>query len=322
MDERGSDGWYLLAGVLVAAFVAALGGAALADGWQSQARAVADCESETFGACLGQALLGGPLLLVGVSVAAAAVWLAQRVMGTAHPEWGTVLGTAATTGALLLWEAGHPRWVPPPSDLAALLAGVGVAIGVTVVAVPLPRLLRAALAVALAVPFAVYPNLSRETRRADLADRLDRAGLPLLVSRAEGFAVKTAWANPGRRFVVVTVGRKTDPRTDGTSRDRDVTIRVVPVPADFAPPARCGPTVAELRVPDRAPTPPLDPSCRPVGPDHWTRTEADVEVHLLRRGDALVLVQPDWNASDGDAATVAGSLTEVAPRRLADLAVD
>ncbi|MEV0328424.1 hypothetical protein AB0H63_18550 [Micromonospora echinospora] len=321
MDERGSDRWYLLAGVLVAAFVAALGGAALAHRWQSEARFMATCEPTFIGDCLRWGLL---LLLVGVFLVIAAVWLAQRVMGTANPEWGTVLGTAATTGALLLWEAGHPRWVPPPSDLAALLAGVGVAVGVAVVAAPLPRVLRVVFAVALAVPFAVYPTLSRETRRVDLADRLGRAGVPLLVSRAGGFEVASAGADPERRFVRVTMGRKVDPRTDVTSGDRgrNVSILVVPVPADFAPPARCGPTAAERSAPDRAPAAPADLSCRPVGPDHWTRTEAGDEVHLLRRGDALVLVQPGWNASDRDAATVAGSLTEVDPRRLAELALD
>ncbi|MFI6821893.1 hypothetical protein ACIBJE_13200 [Micromonospora sp. NPDC050187] len=318
MDERGSDGWYLLAGVLVAAFVAALGGAALADGWQNEARALAACKPASL-SCLS---LGYPLLFVGVFVAVAAVWLAQRVMGTAEPEWGTLAGLAATTGALLLWEAGQPRWVPPPTDLAALLAGAGVAVGVAVVAAPLPRVLRVVFVVALAVPFAVYPTLSRETRRADLADRLDRVGLPLLVPRADGFAVDSARADPGRRFVHVTVDRKADPRTDLTSEDRGrtVSILVTPVPADFAPPARCGPAAADLPVPDGAPAPSTDP-CRPVGPDHWTRTEAGDEVHLLRRNDALVLVQPGWNASDRDAATVADSLTEVAPRRLAELAL-
>ncbi|WP_416901165.1 hypothetical protein [Micromonospora echinospora] len=316
MEERGSGGWYLFAGVLVPAFVAALGGAALAHGWQTEARAFAACEPTSFGDCLS---LGFPLLVVGVIAAVAAVWLAQRVLGTARPELGTLAGLAATIGALLLWEAGHPRWTPPSSDLAALLAGVGFAVGVAVVAVPLPRVLRAASVVALAVPFAVYPVLSRETRRADLADRLGQVGLPLLVSQAKGFQVGSAAADPRRRFLTVTVTRPVDPRTDSTSGERSVSILVVPVPAGFAPPARCGPARTDLPAPEGGPAAPAGPPCRPVGPDHWVRTEADDEVHLLRRGDALVLVDSGWRASDEDVAVVAGSLTELTPRRLAEL---
>jgi hypothetical protein len=307
----------LLGGVIVVALVAALGAAALAHGWQDQARSMAGCEPVSFGDCLP---VGIPLLYVGVLVVVAAVWLAQRVMGTVNPEWGTVLGTVATTGGLLLHQAGQPRWEPPPTDLAALLAGVGFAVGVAVAAAPLPRLLRGACAVVLVVPLAVYPVLSRDTRRTHLTDELTRVGLPALVPQADGFAVEAATVHD--RSVTVTVGRRANVRTDVTPADRSVSIVVVPVPAGFAPPARCGPTAAELMLPDEAPHPPASPPCRPAGPDHWVRVEADDEVHLLRRGAALVLVRPGWNASAADTAAVAGSLVEVPPRRLAELAVD
>ncbi|MEV5769075.1 hypothetical protein AB0L34_31585 [Micromonospora sp. NPDC052213] len=244
--------------------------------WQEQARSVADCESDTIGACLG---FGFPVLLVGPLAVTAAVWLVLRAAGVAPALWAAVLGAVATTGAVLLQQAWYPRWTPPPVWLAVLLAVAGFAAGV---AVALPPIVRAGLALALLAPAGRVPASRQEARRTGDQEAFARLGLPLPVPQVPGYDIASARADRVDRVLPVTVTRER----------RWISVHVIDLPDDFAPPRHCRPAVADIVLRRQRDQPLAAPGCRQVGPDHWTCAESGGEVHLVRCDDAFVLVSP------------------------------
>ncbi|MFI7574677.1 hypothetical protein [Micromonospora sp. NPDC049497] len=295
----------LLNRMAVAAVPGGVGAGALAALWQERARAVAACESDTIGACLG---FGFPVLLAGPLLVTAAVWLALRATGVGPAPWAAALGALATAGGVLLQQAAHPRWTPPPVWQAVVLAVIGFALGVAVVTVALPPAVRVGLVVALLAPLAVFPLLRQETRRTGDREAFAELGLPLLVPQVPGYDIASAHADRADRVLSVTA----------TRGRRWISVYVVDLPDDFAPPGRCGLAVADIVLRRQRNQPPASPGCRQVGPDHWTRVEPVGEVHLVRRGDALVLVSPGTDVPAADVEKAATTLTPVTPNRLAE----
>ncbi|TDC64450.1 hypothetical protein E1258_08195 [Micromonospora sp. KC207] len=287
----------------------ALGAAALASLWRTEALLVASCEPETIGACFSWRL---PTIFVGPLIVTALVWLALRVTGADRALPAALLGAIATTDAVLLYEAFQPRWTPPPAWLAAALGAVGFAVGVLLGAVRLPMAVQAGAAVVLLlVPIAVFPLLHKATRRAERAQAFSRLGVPLMVAEVDGYRVTAALTDRSDRRLSVWMSKG----------ESSLSIVVVPLPEGFAPPAHCGPTTDDLYRDQPAGDQAAVRSCRPVGPDHWVRTEREDQVHLIRRNDALVYVDPGADVPAADVATAAANLTEVNPERLAELAV-
>ncbi|MFI9527967.1 hypothetical protein [Micromonospora rosaria] len=291
------------AGTAVATGVGAAGAAAFAGLWQAEARLRQTClPAESLGACLSPRL---PLLLIWPLLVTAVGWGALRWARAPRAAGAAGCGAVTTAGALLLYEAFHPGWVPPPVGLAALLGAAGFAAGVAVILAPLRAAVRVPLILALLVPHAVAPVLDRSTQRADLERRLTAAALPLLVPDLAGW-----------RVTGVVVRDRERVSTMVTNGSRNVVIATVRLPADFRPPQRCGPF--DFPVPD-LPVPPSQP-CRPVAADHWVRDGDGTTAHLLRRDDALLTVKRAIGvAGSADLAAVAGALVEVSPRRLAEL---
>lgn len=293
----------VLAGVL-----GAVGAGLLTSLWQSEVHAQADCVPNNVGGCLGW---GIPVLLIGPYAAVAVIWATLRALAVDRPLLSALFGALATASGTLLYEAGHPRWVPPPVWLAVLLGAVGFAVG-TAIGGGRTRLLQVVLAGVLAVPLAAFPLLRQETRSDVREDGFARLGLPLLVPQVEGYQVVFARAELRDPMLAVTVMKG----------DRRISISVLPLPADFAPPQRCGPTVAEVSVRDivTAPTRTNGP-CQWVESEHWVRVENDQRVHLLRRDGAFVQVSRGDDVPDVDVEAAAATLTSVSPRRLAELSV-
>ncbi|MEU4570702.1 hypothetical protein [Micromonospora sp. NPDC023956] len=292
----------------VAAVIGAVGAAVLAALWRDQADTHANCVPDTIGACFGYPV---PILIVGPAVVPAVVWLALRATDARRALPAAVLGALTTAGAVLLQQATEPRWLPPSPWLAALLAAVGFGVGTLVVTARWPVPLQVGLALLLLAPLAAFEPLRRETRRDDRSAAFARVGLPLLVPTVPGYRVGFADADLSDRVLSVTL----------TRQRQWISVHVLPLPADFAPPQRCGPTTAAVVLRRESPQPSTPLPCRQVGPDHWTRAEAGGEVHLVRRGDALVLVSPGTDVPPTDTATAAATLTEVSAGRLAELSV-
>ncbi|MET7468479.1 hypothetical protein ACFYON_13060 [Micromonospora sp. NPDC005686] len=288
----------------VAAVPGGLGAAALAALWRHEADVVAGCESDTIGGCLSP---GVPILLVGPLLVTAAVWFALRATGAEPAGWGAGLGALATVGGVLLQQAVDSGGTPTSPGLAFLLGVVGFGAGAAVVAVPVPPALRVVLVLVLLAPMAAFPAVRREAGRAHDRRTFAESGLALVVPRAPGYDVTAARADPDRRLLWVTVTRS----------DHSIYMSLIDLPADFAPPARCGPAVADVGSAGRAGS---APGCRQVGPDHWTRSEPVGQVHLVRRGETLVLLEPGYGTPSADVETAARTLTPVSPARLAELA--
>ncbi|MEU4777632.1 hypothetical protein [Micromonospora sp. NPDC023633] len=297
----------LFRGMATAAIPGGVGAGVLAALWHEQVRFQKSCESDTIGACLGFAF---PALVVGPVVVVAAVWLLLRATEVGRPAPAALLGAAFTGGALRLALAARPFSVPPPVWLVVLLAVAGFAAGVAVVVARLPLVGRGVLALVLLLPWFVAPLVGKESRRDALREGFAQVGLPLVVPQVEGYQVTSARAFVDRRLLSITMDRG----------GGWVSVYVVPLPADFAPPGSCGPTRADIsRRAGREPSVPQP--CRAVGADHWVRTEEGEEVHLVRREGGLVLLSPGGEASSADAAAGATNLTAVTPGQLAELAV-
>jgi hypothetical protein len=291
----------------VAALPGALGAALLASVWRAELRFQAGCEPATIGDCVSWRL---PALLVGPLVVTALVWLALRLTGTAGAAPAALLGAVVSADAVLLWEATQARWTPPAGGSAALLGGAGFAAGALLAVARLPVAVRVSAAVLLlAVPVVVVPVLHQASRQAGREEDFARLGLPLPVARVAGYRVVAAHPNQRDRLLTVTL------RNDS----HWITLLVIPVPAGFAPPAHCGPTTGDLDHHRFTVDPAGAPSCQPVGPEHWLRIEGTDRVHLLRWGGALVLVDPGVEVPAADLDAAAATLTEVDPRRLAEL---
>ncbi|MBQ1018860.1 hypothetical protein KBX71_13440 [Micromonospora sp. D93] len=297
----------LLYRAAAAALPGSVGAGLLTALWQQQVRFVADCESETIGACLG---FGFPILLVGPLVTTAAVWLVLRAVGVASPTWAAALGATATGGAALLQQAGHPGWTPPPVWMAVLLAAAGFAAGVAVVTVAMPAVIRVGLAMVLLAPFAAFPLLRRQTDRSVDQEAFTKLGLPLLIPQVPSYQIAEARADQDRRLLSVTM-------THGRSW---ISVQVTDLPDGFAPPDRCGPTVADVAARRPGQVLAAAPGCRQVGPDHWTRIEPVGEVHLVRRSETVVLLSSVGDVPAADLETAAMTLTAVTPRQLSLLA--
>ncbi|MER5700690.1 hypothetical protein ABT023_01840 [Micromonospora sp. NPDC002296] len=298
----------LIGAASLAGALGALGAAVLASLWRTEALLFASCEPETIGDCLTWRL---PMLLVGPLVVTALVWLALWVFGADRAVPSALLGAIVTADALLLYEAFQPRWTPPSVWPAAALGAVGFGAGVLLGTVRLPLAAQVGVAaVLLLAPYGFFPVLHQTTRRADREEAFSQLGLPLLVPQVDGYRVVTAHVDRGDRKLSVSM----------SGGEFWFTIIVVPVPEGFAPPTHCGPTTDDL---DR--DQPADPAttlpCRPVGPDHWVRVERDDQVHLIRRNDALVYVDPGVDVPAADLGAAAANLAEVTPQRLAELAV-
>jgi hypothetical protein len=293
--------------VVAAAVPGALGAAVLAAIAQEQARFVANCVSDTIGVCLGYRY---PVLVVGPLVVTVVVWLALRAVGERDRALpAALLGACATAGGLLMDQATHTRWIPPSVWFAVVVAAVGFGAGAAVATARLPMAVRIGLVLVLLAPLGAFAPLRKQTRHAALRANLERVDLPLFVSRVEGYRVGTARADVTDR--VVSVSMVMGPRW--------VSLHVIPLPADFTPPLRCGPTAADIVLRRKRGHQRSSLPCRPVGTDHWIRDEAGGEVHLVRRGDALVLVSPTGGTPAADVATAATTLTEVTADRLAEL---
>ncbi|MFF0819575.1 MULTISPECIES: hypothetical protein [Micromonospora] len=287
----------------------ALGAAALTSLWHTEALLVASCEPETIGSCFSWRL---PTIFVGPLVVTALVWLALRATGADRALPAALLGAIATAGAVGLYEAFQPRWTPPPGWLAACLGAAGFAVGVLLGVVRLPMAVQAgAAAVLLLVPTAAFPLLHKATRRAERAQAFAQLGVPLMVAEVDGYRVTAALTDRSDRRLSVWMAKG----------ESSLSIVVVPLPGGFSPPAHCGPTIDDLYGDRPAGGPPAVLSCRAVGPDHWVRTEREDQVHLVRRNDALVYVDPGADVPVADVATAAAHLTEVTADRLAELAV-
>ncbi|WP_405113862.1 hypothetical protein OG559_07860 [Micromonospora sp. NBC_01405] len=293
----------------LAGALGALGAAVLASLWRTEALLFAGCEPETIGDCLTWRL---PVLLVGPLVVTALVWLALWVSGVDRAVPSALLGAIVTADALLFYEAFQPRWTPPSAGLAAVFGAVGFAGGVLLGVRRLPVAVQVVAAVALLLaPYGFFPVLHGTARRANLEEEFSQLGLPLLVTRVDGYQVVAAHANRGDRRLSVSMHRG----------ELWFTIVVVPVPTGFAPPTHCGPTTDELDRDQPTTDPASAPPCRPVGPDHWVRVERDDPVHLVRRNEVLVYVDPGIDVPAADLGAAAANLTEVTPGRLAELAV-
>ncbi|TYC00602.1 hypothetical protein FXF53_13160 [Micromonospora sp. WP24] len=291
----------------VAAVVpATIGGAVLAGLWRAELTFQAGCRPETIGACLSWRI---PVLLLGPVVVAVGSWLVLRAAGAARPLLATSLGVLATAGVTLLHQAGRSGWNPPSVPLAALFAAFGFTVGVVVAGLRMPVALRAALAVLLAVPVALFPTIKESGTRDGRVEKFARLGLPLLVPEVGAYRVVAARADPagGQLSLVLADG------------PRRLSVDTIRVPADFAPPQRCGPSAVEVSLRGSVSLPPSNGPCQRFAADHWLRTENGHPVHLLRRGDALVLVSPGVDVPDRDVAAAAGQLVEVSPRELAAL---
>lgn len=299
------------AATAVAAVSGALGAAVLVGVWQPEAQYLSDCQPQFLGDCLRWRLLWLPVVPLLVI---AAVWLALRLLRVPRPWLAALLGAVGATGAILLYEAGQPRLGPLPSGAAAGLAAAGCAVGCLVGTLGMRAVVRVGLVVVLLVPFAVFPTLRKVTRRAELRADLGRIGLPLLVPSVEGYQVDYAGANLADGVLAVTVANDR----------RWISSYTIRVPEGFAPPQRCGPTVSDVFSWHRDRQSREHVPCQEVAPGHWVRTERDVEVHLVRYGDALVLVGPGSLADavpPADVHAAATALVEVTPGRLAELAV-
>ncbi|WP_229399841.1 hypothetical protein [Micromonospora okii] len=293
-------------GMAAAALSGGAGAGVLAALWHEEVRFQRSCESDSFGACLSFAL---PVLFCGPVVLTAIVWLLLRATRVGRPLPAALLGAAASGGGALVTQAVRPFSGPMPVWLAVLLAVVGFAAGVAAMAASHP-VVRAGLALTLLLPWAAAPALREPGRRYALRDGFAQVGLPLVVPQVEGYRVANARAFVERRVLSVRLERGED----------SISVRVVPLPADFAPPARCGPAMADISVTDDDHgTPPPQP-CRAAGHDHWVRAGQGEEVHLVRRGGAIVFLRSGPDTPSADAAAAAANLTEVTPERLAELA--
>ncbi|MEU6078871.1 hypothetical protein [Micromonospora sp. NPDC047074] len=296
----------LFRGMATAGTAGGVGAGVLGVLWHEVVRFQNSCEADTIGACLGFAF---PALVVGPVVVTAAVWLLLRLTEVERPLPAALLGAAATASALRLALATRPFSGPPPVWLVVLLAVAGFAAGVAVMAARL-FLVRTVLALVLLLPWFVSPLVSQESRRDALRDGFAQVGLPLVVPQVEGFQVSYARAFVNRRLLTVTMARG----------EGWLSVIVVPLPAGFAPPESCGPTMADASRLDGPRTSTPQP-CRAVGADHWVRTEEEEDVHLVRHGGGLVLLSAGGEAAAADVAAGATNLSVVTPGQLADLAV-
>lgn len=288
----------------VAAVPGGLGAGLLTHLWQAQRRYQAECVPETIGSCLNLGLFVLPFGPLAVTVA---VWLTLWVSGVRWAGLSALLGAVIAAGGVLLEQGMHTRWTPPAVWLAMVLGAVGFAAGVLVVTARLSPLVRVGLALVLLAPLAVFPALRKETRRDSDEKAFASLEIPLLVPQVPGYAIGWAAAFPEDDRLRMTLVRE----------KHLISVFVIDLPDDFAPPQHCGPLVAELM--GRPPDPPLETGCRQLGRDHWARVERDDEVHLVRREGALVLVDP-LDAPAEDVAKAATTLTVLTPQRLAQLA--
>lgn len=289
----------------VAAVPGGLGAGLLAHLWQAQRRYQADCVPETIASCLNLGLFVLPFGPLAVTVA---VWLTLWVAGVKWAGLSALLGAVIAAGGVLLEQGMHTRWTPPAVWLAMVLGAVGFAAGVLVVTAKLSPLVRVGLALVLLAPLAVFPALRKETRRVSDEKAFASLRIPLLVPQVPGYAIGWAAAFPEDDSLGMTLVRE----------KYLISVFVIDLPDDFAPPRHCGPLVAEL-VLERPPDPPLETGCQQLGPDRWTRVESSGEVHLVRREGTLVLVSP-LDAPAEDVAKAATTLTVLTPQRLAQLA--
>lgn len=232
-----------------------------------------------------------------------------RIVGIDRPWLAALAGVFATAGAFLLYEAIQPRVVPPPTWLGAAMGAVGFAIGAVSAITRLTVVRGAGLTALLLMPFVVSPSLHRVTQRADREERFGRLGLPLLVVGRDGYHITAASASLSDHVLTVWL-------SNGPHSIKVVTTRL---PANFDPPRRCGPTISEIVLADITHQPFTSSPCQGIGPDHWVRIEQDEQVHLVRHGEALVYVCDE--ASGAELEALVADLTEVTPRRLAELSV-
>ncbi|WP_052503635.1 hypothetical protein [Micromonospora haikouensis] len=290
-----------------AALCGGAGAGVLAALWHEQVRFQRSCKTDTIGACLGFAF---PALIVGPVVVTAIGWLLLRATRAARPLPAALLGAVASGGGALVAQAFRPFSGPLPVWLAVLLGTVGFAAGVAAMEAR-HRVVRVGLALALLLPWAAAPALREPGRRYALRDGFAHLGLPLVVPQVEGYQVANAHAFGQERVLSVRIERGED----------SIMVRVVPLPADFAPPVSCGPAMAGSSVSDDERGAPAPQPCRVAGHEHWVRAESSGDVHLVRRGEALVLLRPGPDTPTADVAAAAAHLTEVTPEQLAELAV-
>ncbi|SCG41376.1 hypothetical protein GA0070560_103142 [Micromonospora halophytica] len=291
---------------VAAAVPGALGAAVWASAWRTELRFQASCEPTVIGDCMSWRL---PALLIGPLVVTALVWFVLRLAGADRAAPSALLGAVVAADALLLWEAAQPRWLPPSGGLAALLGGTGFALGVFLAVARLPLVVQVLAAVLLlVVPFGLVPVVYQAARQNGRAEAFARLGLPLTVTRVHGYRLVAAHPNQRDRVLTVTL----------SGGQHSITVWTIPVPAGFAPPAHCGPTTGDLDARRFAVDPAVAPPCQLVRAEHWLRLERTDRVHLLRRGDALVVVDPGVGAPAADVDAAAANLTEVSPRQLVE----
>lgn len=266
--------------------------------------ALVPCRAQGLG-CLGYLLLA---IAGALSVAAIAAWPILHALKVRPALPVAVLGpsTALAIGWFCAKTRGGGGFAASGVLLEAAL-GYGIAAFATAGAVHWWWRVAAVAAVAALVPLAGWIG----THRADRAyDReITGAGVPLLAPDLPGYAIENAHADPYAR----TLGYELTPRSlpttapDYERAGRTITVLVTPVPARFAPPARCN--FSDAYRPDQP--------CAAAGPELWRRTTAGPEVdYLTRRGTVLVNVSQGGDLIDEP--LLRRVVTGLSPRPAAD----
>jgi hypothetical protein len=248
-------------------------------------------------------LVGGPALFLAATVA---LWRIASL-----PVLTAAIGVILSVVALLLYQSSIYGSPPPPIWLALLVGGACFAVAAVASARGAGWLLRTGTGLLAVGALVAAPLLDTASTAAYRQERFGAVSVPLLVPEHPGYRIRSASADPIRSIfttVLVPVGSDDPYRTH-----RAIRAYVVPLPPGFAPPGRCGPSRPNPALPIR------NTPCRPVGSDHWVRTEMDVTEHIVRHAEALVFVWADTGyVPEEDLAAAASHLRTASVDELID----